>query len=91
MLSQDRKEAGTAFADALIRTLAQGLNHSPVFFRPGSREISFDEHWLMSLLGAARADDHPSFEFLIRSRLAPHTHRHTAFLVRNLAAELDTL
>jgi hypothetical protein len=91
MLSEDGREAGTVFADALIRTLAQGLGQAPVFYRPGSREASFDERWLMSLMGAVQAHDLPSFEFLIRSRLARHTHRHTAFLVRNLALRLDTL
>lgn len=91
MLSRDREEAGVAFADALIRTLAQGLGRAPVFFRPGTDEISFDERWLMTLIGAARNDDVPSFEFLIRSRLARHTHRPTAFLVRNLALRVDTL
>lgn len=91
MLSEDRKEAGIAFADALIRTLSQGLGRSPVFFRPGAHEVSFDERWLMSLIAAARDDDEPSFEFLIRSRLARHTHRPTAFLARNLALRLDTL
>lgn len=91
MLSDDGRQAGIAFADALIRTLAQGLGRPPVFFHAGSREVSFDERWLMSLLAAVRQDDMPSFEFLIRSRLERHTHRHTAFLVRNLALRLDTL
>jgi hypothetical protein len=91
MLSDDGAEAGAAFADALIRTLAQGLGRAPVFYRPDAREVSFDERWLMSLMGAVQADDLPSFEFLIRSRLARRTHRHTAFLVRNLALRLDTL
>lgn len=91
MLSDDRKEADISFADALIRTLAQGLGRAPVFFRPGAREVSFDERWLSSLIEAARGHDTSGFEFLIRSRLARHTHRPTAFLVRNLAMRLDTL
>ena len=91
MLSDDKQEAGIAFADALIRTLSQGLDRAPVFFRPGTAETSFDERWLMSLVAAAREDDAPSFEFLVRSRLARHTHRPTAFLARNLALRLDTL
>lgn len=91
MLSGDTKEAGTAFARALIRTLSQGLGRAPVFFRPGSREVSFDERWLISLISAVQKGDEPSFEFLIRSRLGRHTHRPTAFLVRNLAMRLDTL
>lgn len=91
MLSEDREEAGIAFAAALIRTLAQGLGRTPVFFRPGARDVSFDERWLMSLIATVRDDDAPSFEFLIRSRLARQTHRPTAFLARNLALRLDTL
>lgn len=91
MLSEDREEAGLAFAAALIRTLAQGLGRTPLFFRPGTREISFDERWLMSLISSVREGDAPSFEFLIRSRLKRHAHRPTAFLVRNLASRLETL
>jgi hypothetical protein len=91
MLSGDTGEAGTAFAAALIRTLSQGLGRPPVFFKPGSREVSFDERWLIALVAAVQKPDESSFEFLIRSRLARHTHRPTAFLARNLAMRLDTL
>jgi hypothetical protein len=91
MLSGDTGEAGTAFAAALIRTLSQGLGRPLVFFKPGSREVSFDERWLIALVAAVQKRDEPSFEFLIRSRLARHTHRPTAFLARNLAMRLDTL
>ena len=57
MLSSDSGEAGRAFASALVRTLSQGLGRAPVFYKPGSREVSFDERWLISLMAAVQHDD----------------------------------
>lgn len=81
MLSRDRTRSRMAFRDALLRTLAEGLDRRMVFYRPHARDLSFDERWLMALIDAAERDEEPSLAFLTTSRLKPHARRHVLFLV----------
>jgi hypothetical protein len=88
MLSLDRNQAAQAYAEALVRTLAQGLGRLPVLHRAGSPEMSFDEAWLAALFAARERGDDDSFTFLIRRRLACGHERHIGFLVAALAERL---
>lgn len=84
MLSRDRTRSRMAFRDALLRTLAEGLDRRAIFYRPNASDLSFDERWLMALIDAVeRGDDH-SLAFLSASRLKPHTRRQVLFLVAGL-------
>lgn len=91
MLGADREATTPAFAEALLRTLDQGLNEAPVFHAPGADDLSFDERWLMSLIGALRADDMPSATFLINSRIAQPARRSLGFLAARVAHGIDSL
>lgn len=84
MLSDDRNRSRMTFRDALLRTLAEGLDRRPVFYRPRSRDLSFDERWLMALIEAVERGDGDSLAFLTASRLKPHARRQVAFLVGGL-------
>lgn len=88
MLSLDRAQAAQAFAEALVRTLAQGLGRLPVLHRAGTPEMSFDEAWLAALFAAKARGDDDSFTFLIRRRLARGHGRQIGFLVAALAERL---
>lgn len=91
LLSTDRDIAANAYADALFRTLDQGLGRPPRIFVPGCRELSFDERWLMALIAATENGDEASRTFLLASRLRPEARRALAFLVKNLTDRLDTV
>ncbi len=82
-----RPEAATgeAAAEAMVRTLAQGLGRRPRFYRPGSPDLSLDEAWLVSLVEAMRRGDRPSTAFLIQSRVPVAERRPVLFLVRQIA------
>jgi hypothetical protein len=84
MLSVDRTQAAQGFADALLRTLEQGLARAPVLHRAGSIELSFDEAWLAALLAADARGDVDSFTFLTRARLNRAAVRQIGFLVTGL-------
>lgn len=90
MLSRDRTRSRMAFRDALLRTLAEGLDRRAVFYRPRASDLSFDEQWLMALIDAVERNDRHSLAFLAASRLKPHARRQVLFLVdglvRNAAA-----
>lgn len=91
LLSTDRQTAANAYADALFRTLGQGLGRPPRIFVPGSTDLSFDERWLMALIDATETGDEASRTFLLSSRLRPEARRALAFLVTNLTDRLDTI
>lgn len=84
MLSRDRSRSQRAFRDALLRTLAEGLDRRPVFYRPQARDLSFDERWLMALIDAVERGDGDSLAFLTASRLRRHARRQVLFLVSGL-------
>ena len=91
MLSENRRQSRDAFRDALLRTLAEGFGRRPVFFEPGSPDVSFDERWLLALIDATRRDDADSVAFLSTSRVAVHARRSLVFLVAGLARHLETV
>ncbi len=89
MLTMDRGQAAQAYAEALVRTLAQGLGRMPVLHRAGTAGMSFDEAWLAALFAARARGDDDSFAFLIRRRLARGSERQIGFLVAALAERLQ--
>ncbi|MEM9060878.1 MAG: hypothetical protein AAGD13_10500 [Pseudomonadota bacterium] len=89
ILSQDRTVATNAFAEVLVRCLAQILGHAPHFNRPGVDELSFDEQWLMRLILCHRADDFDSIAFLMRSRVPSHARGNLRFLISAVSEHLS--
>lgn len=89
LLSGDKAAAASAYADALLRALRSGLGRTPVFFKPGEREVSDDEAWLLRLVLSVAADDRASARFLVGRMVAPATLRPILFLASGLAARLD--
>ena len=84
VLSVDRSTSKGAHAEILIRCLEQALGKRPVFHRPGSAEISFDEAWLSRAIEAIRKGDEDSFRFVLCARVPHLTRRNLAFLVRGV-------
>ncbi|WP_439563092.1 hypothetical protein [Roseinatronobacter sp.] len=84
-------EGAQPYADALLRVLAQGLDHGPVIHRVGAPECSFDENWLMALMDAIARDDRASTAFLLRARLPLHLRRHVGWLTAQMMVRLNRL
>lgn len=89
LLSNKEDTARNAHATALVKCFREATNRKPVFFRPGSAEISFDESWLMRAVSAAKGGDSHSFEFLIRSRVATIHQRNIAFLIKGISEQFS--
>ncbi|MDO9639964.1 MAG: hypothetical protein Q7J44_15615 [Pseudotabrizicola sp.] len=85
MLSTDSGVAARSYAEALLRGLAVVLGRVPVLHQPGAAELSFDEAWIASLLGAAQRGDEASMRFLLASRLPRHARRQIGWLAAQLA------
>lgn len=85
MLSTDSAVAARSYAEALLRGLAVVLGRVPVLHQPGAPELSFDEAWITSLLGAAQRGDEASMAFLLASRLPRHARRQIGWLAAQLA------
>ncbi|MDR6309969.1 hypothetical protein [Pacificitalea manganoxidans] len=85
MLSRDRSRSLRAVSDGIARCLPQALGSTPVLYRAGCADLSFDEAWLLRLAAAAEREDADSFSFLLRSRVVPMHRRNMGFLAAELA------
>ena len=91
VLGADPTTSTTAYAEALLRVLQQGLGRAPILYHPGDLELSDDEAWLLRVLLSAQSGDEDSLRFLTTRRLSRETLRPTIFLVRNLAARIEEI
>lgn len=82
LLLADPADAQMRHAETLMRGFRQAVEKRPIFHRPGSSELSFDEAWLARLFDAIEREDDDSFRFLIQSRVSRWRQRNLAFLVR---------
>lgn len=81
LLLADPADAQMRHAETLMRGFRQAVEKRPIFHRPGSSELSFDEAWLARLFDAIEREDDDSFRFLIQSRVSRWRQRNLAFLV----------
>ncbi len=88
LLIRDDDAMAEQFADALLRTMKQGLERSPVFYTPNSKDYSFDETWLLRALMRAKHNDKASVRFLVQSRIAQPYRRSITFLIGNVSEQI---
>lgn len=88
LLSLDKSASLRAHAEALVRSLPQALSKRAILFRPGVRERSFDEAWLVRLAEALHRGDDASARFLLHSRVRSEHRRHIRFLIGRIAEHL---
>lgn len=91
VLSHAPNVARSAYAEALMKSLAQALGASPVLHRPGVQEVSFDEAWLLRAVQAARRGDRGSFLFLLRSRVPHAARRNLGFLILSVSERFSRI
>lgn len=91
LLLADPADAQMRHAETLMRGFRQAVAKRPVFFRPGTDELSFDEAWLGRLFEAVEHADDDSFRFLIQSRVPRWTQRNLAFLIRSISEEFHRI
>lgn len=85
LLSNKEDTARDAFSQALFKCLSEAISTKPVFFQPGTEELSFDEAWLICALIASRSGDGDSRAFLIRSRVPKMYQRQISFLIKGIS------
>lgn len=91
LLAHEEDTAHDAHARALLKCLRQAIACQPTLYQPGTAEVSFDEAWLIQGLAAAKAGDHDSFAFLIRSRVPKIHQRHIAFLIKGISDKFSRI
>ncbi len=73
------------YTQALFRCIGDAIGRNPVFYRPGTTEVSFDEAWLIRAVMAATEGDEGSLRFLVGSRVPKVHRRHIRFLISGIA------
>ncbi|MEO1109922.1 MAG: hypothetical protein AAFX90_18560 [Pseudomonadota bacterium] len=89
LLLANPADAQMRHAETLMRGFRQAVSGRPVFFRPGTTELSFDEAWLGRLFEAVELGDDDSFRFLIQSRVPRWKQRNLAFLIRSISEQFS--
>ncbi len=84
-LSVDPGREAEALAQALFSGFSgQGDMPRLRLYQPAADELSFDERWLLSAIGAAQRGDTDSLTFLLGRRVPKHARRNIAFLLTAL-------
>lgn len=89
LLSNKEDTARDAFSQTLFKCLSETIRTKPVFFQPGTVELSFDEAWLIRALIASREADGDSLSFLIRSRVPRMYQRQISFLIKGISDQFS--
>ncbi|MEL6265979.1 MAG: hypothetical protein AAF074_01955 [Pseudomonadota bacterium] len=85
------EQAAEAYALALLRAVSAVSDRRVVMHRPGVREITFDEAWVLRVLGAIESRDWDSALFCICSRIPAGRRSTIRFLAEGLVARIDDL
>jgi len=91
LLTTDKTQSMRAHAEALVQCLNEAMSTRVVFFRPGTKELSFDEAWLVQFARALRHEDEDSVRFLLHSRVRPEHHRNMRFLVSRISEQFSQI
>lgn len=73
----------------MLKMLPLALGKRVVFRRPGAKEPSFDEAWLLQLLSSVRSGDEASIAFALGSRVQRSHRRMMRNLAKHSIAALD--
>ncbi|MBO9409602.1 hypothetical protein J7399_19350 [Shimia sp. R9_1] len=91
LLLADPANSDMRHAETLMRGFKQAVSNRPVFYQPGTVELSFDEAWLGRLFETMENGDDDSFWFLIQSRVPRWTQRNLAYLVRSISKQFHQI
>ncbi|MEM7496477.1 MAG: hypothetical protein AAF371_00630 [Pseudomonadota bacterium] len=73
----------------LLKLLPAALGRRVVFHRPGARETTFDEDWLLRLMDTIRRGDENSATFALASRVEPRLRPTVRRLAERCVQSLD--
>lgn len=85
LLHVDKVSTLEAHSEALMRCLREALGKPARVHAPGTKELSFDEAWLLQMGQAVLRNDQSSLRFLLRSRVGPEHQRLIGFLIRRIS------
>ena len=92
LIQIDKKKSASYFAYNILRTLEEVLGKKPIFRNPGEKNLSFDEHWISSLITNYKLNDQMSIKFLINSRVENLNKRsYISFLIDGLVKDIGSL
>ena len=74
---------------AFLRAISAAIGRPVVMHRPGARQTSFDEAWILRILSALKAEDWDSLAFNLGARLPRGSRSRIRFLAGSLAAHVD--
>ena len=67
LLSLDIDLLSSEMLEIFIRSLPEAFGRQVVIHNPGTKQLSWDEKWLLSMIEAVSRADYDSVHFLIRS------------------------
>ncbi|WP_187430783.1 hypothetical protein ROLI_020140 [Roseobacter fucihabitans] len=89
LLSLDGEDAKRTYLGTFVKCLSDAVCKRIIWFSPGSREMSFDEAWIMRCLTSIQQKDTASLDFLLRSRVTPADRRYIGFLMARVSEKFS--
>jgi len=81
--------APEAVARDLVKSLPEALGRRVVLHRPGAATLTFDEAWLLRMIGATAAEDRDTLHFALATRVRRDMRGQVCRMAGILARSLD--
>ncbi len=88
-LSTVGEHGARTYLDTLVACLPNATGRRVLWYRPGTKALSFDEAWVLRCLDAIARADEDSLAFLLRSQVAAQDARLIGHLLTQVAAQVD--
>lgn len=87
LLCLDGEDAKRTFVATFVKCLSEAVHAQVKWFQPGTRELSFDEAWVVRCLISIETADTASLRFLLGSRVDISDRRYIGFLLGRISEQ----
>ena len=87
LLCLDGEDAKRTFVATFVKCLSKSVHAHIKWFQPGTRELSFDEAWVVRCLMSIDDGDSGSLRFLLGSRVDKSDRRYIGFLLGRISEQ----
>jgi hypothetical protein len=87
LLCLDGEDAKRTFVATFVKCLSGAVHTQIKWFQPGTRELSFDEAWVVRCLISIDDGDTGSLRFLLGSRVGISDRRYIGFLLGRISEQ----
>lgn len=87
LLCLEGEDAKRTFVATFVKCLSAAVQAPVKWFQPGTRELSFDEAWMLRCLTSIDNDDTASLRFLLASRIGISDRRYIGFLLGRISEQ----